>query len=219
MGVFEGIVGQLALAMGASWCAGINLYATVAVLGLMVHFIPGFQLPPGLEVLASPWVIAPAVTMYCVEFFADKIPAVDSAWDTIHTFIRVPAGAAMAAAAFVNVPPEVQVGAALLGGTLAFGSHTAKATTRLAAHGSGTSALVSPAASLVEDGLVIATIGLLAANPLLALGMTVAMIIAAGFLFYFLWNVTRRLYRSLTVRPQPQNMGILPMINGPRSPV
>lgn len=203
MGVFEGVVAQLALAMGASWCAGINLYATVAVLGLMVHFIPGFQLPPGMEVLASPWVIAPAVTLYCVEFFADKIPAVDSAWDTIHTFIRVPAGAALAAAAFVNVPPEVQVGAALLGGTLALGSHTAKATTRMAAHGSGTSALVSPTASLVEDGLVIATIGMLAANPLLALGMTVAMIIAAGFLLYFLWSVTRRLYRSLTVRNQP----------------
>src|SRR5690606_22577884 len=99
MEIFDGIVAQLALALGASWCAGINLYATIAVLGLMAHYVPGFNLPPDLAILASPWVIVPACLMYCVEFFADKVPAVDSAWDTIHTFIRVPAGAAMAAAA------------------------------------------------------------------------------------------------------------------------
>lgn len=200
MELFDGIVGQLALAMGASWCAGLNLYATIAVLGLMVHFVPGFQLPPDLQVLASPWVIGPAVVMYCVEFFADKIPAVDSAWDTIHTFIRVPAGAALAAAALGDVPPEVQIGAAIIGGTLALGSHTAKATTRVAAHSTGTSPLVSPTASVVEDGLVIATIGLLATNPALALGLTVLMIIGAGFLLYFLWGITRRVFRSLMGR-------------------
>lgn len=196
----DNVVGQLALALGASWCAGLNLYATVAVLGLMVHFVPGFQLPPDLQVLASPWVIGPALLMYVIEFFADKIPAIDSAWDTVHTFIRVPAGAALAAAALGDVPPEVQIGAALLGGTLALGSHTAKATTRVAAHGTGTSALVSPAASVVEDGLVIATVGLIAANPWLALGLTAMMVIGAGFLLYFLWNLTRRVFRALTGR-------------------
>lgn len=204
MEIFDGIVAQLALALGASWCAGINLYATVAVLGIMVHFVPGFQLPPDMAMLASPWVIIPAVVMYCVEFFADKIPAVDSAWDTIHTFIRVPAGAALAAAALGAVPPEVQVGAAILGGTLALGSHTVKATTRVAAHGTGTSPLVSPAASLVEDGLVVATIGMLAANPLFTIGLTVLMIIVAGFLLYLLWNVFRRIVRSFTRQPLPQ---------------
>jgi len=200
MSIFDGIVAQLALAMGAGWCAGINLYATVAVLGLMVHFVPGFQLPAGLEVLGSPWVIVPAVVMYCVEFFADKIPAIDSAWDTMHTFIRVPAGAALAAAALGDVPAEIQVGAAIIGGTLALGSHTAKATTRVAAHGTGTSALVSPTASLIEDGLVIATVGMIAANPAVALGMTVLMILGAGFLLYFLWSVTRRVFRVLVGR-------------------
>lgn len=213
MEIFDGIVAQLALALGASWCAGINLYATVAVLGIMVHFVPGFQLPPDMAVLASPWVIIPAVVMYCVEFFADKIPAVDSAWDTIHTFIRVPAGAALAAAALGAVPPEVQVGAAILGGTLALGSHTVKATTRVAAHGTGTSPLVSPAASLVEDGLVVATIGMLAANPLLTIGLTVLMIVVAGFLLYLLWNVFRRIVRSFTRQPQ------LPQTPPPPPPV
>ncbi|MGI8905292.1 MAG: DUF4126 domain-containing protein [Candidatus Sumerlaeaceae bacterium] len=193
---YESIISQLALALGASWCAGINLYATVAVLGLMSQYVPGFQLPQGLEVLGSPWVIVPALFMYCIEFVADKIPAVDSAWDTIHTFIRVPAGAALAAAAFGNVPPEVQVGAALIGGTLALGSHTAKATTRLAAHTTGTSPLVSPAVSLVEDGLVIGTIGLLAAHPLLSLSFTVAMIIAAGVLLYVFAGIFRKLWNK-----------------------
>lgn len=201
MEVFDGTVARLALALGASWCAGLNLYATVAVLGLMARYLPGFQVPQELALLASGWVIIPALFMYCVEFVADKVPAVDSAWDTLHTFIRVPAGAALAAAALGDVPPEVQMGAALVGGTLALGSHTAKATTRVAAHGTGISPLVSPAASLVEDGLVIATVGLLAAHPLLALGLTVLMMVAAAILFYFLWNIARRVLQSLGGRP------------------
>lgn len=197
MEVFDGIVGKLALALGASWCAGLNLYATLAVLGLMARFVPGFTLPNELHLLASYWVIGPACAMYAIEFLADKVPAIDTAWDTVHTFIRVPAGAALAAAALGNVPPEVQMGAAVLGGTLALGSHTAKATTRVAAHGTGVSALVSPTASLVEDGLVIATVGMIAANPAIALGMTLMMIIGAGFMLYFLWNITRKVLRAL----------------------
>lgn len=200
MDIMDGITGKLAMALGASWCAGINLYATIAVLGLMARYVPGFELPPDMQILASGWVIFPALTLYCVEFIADKVPAVDSAWDTLHTFIRVPAGAALAAAALGDVPPEVQMGAALLGGTLALGSHTAKATTRVAAHGTGVSPIVSPTASLVEDGLVIATVGMIAANPVLALGMTVLMIIGAGFMLYFLWSITRRIFRALLSR-------------------
>jgi hypothetical protein len=202
MEIYDGIIAKLALALGASWCAGLNLYATIAVLGLMARFIPGFHLPEEMAILASGWVIMPALAMYCIEFVADKVPAVDSAWDTVHTFIRVPAGAALAAAALGDVPPQVQMGAALLGGTLALGSHTAKATTRVAAHGTGMSPVVSPMASLMEDGLVIATVGLLAANPLLTLGLTFMMIIGAGFLLYFLWSIARRVLRSLGTRPQ-----------------
>jgi len=207
MDVYQGVVAKLALAMGASWCAGLNLYATLAVLGLMARFIPGFHLPPELAILASGWVIIPALAMYCVEFVADKVPAVDSAWDTLHTFIRVPAGAALAAAALGDVPPEVQMGAAIVGGTLALGSHAAKATTRMAAHSTGISPLVSPTASLVEDGLVVATVGLLAANPVLTISLTLLMMIGAGFLLYFLWSITRTVFRSICSRrnsAQPQ---------------
>jgi hypothetical protein len=197
---YESVISQLALALGASWCAGINLYATVAVLGLMAHYVPGFHLPQGLEVLGSPWVIGPAVFMYCVEFFADKVPAVDSAWDTVHTFIRVPAGAALAAAALGNVPPELQVGAGILGGTLALGAHTAKATTRLAAHSTGTSPIVSPTVSMLEDGLVIGTVGLLASHPLMSMMITVLMIGAASMMLYFFGGLVYKVWLRITGR-------------------
>jgi hypothetical protein len=196
----ETIVAQLALALGASWCAGINLYATLAVLGLMAQFVPGFTLPEGMAVVGSWYVIAPALFMYCCEFFADKIPGIDSAWDTVHTFIRIPAGAALAAAAVGQVPVEFQVGAALIGGTLAFGAHTAKATTRLAAHTTGTSPLVSPTVSMVEDGLVIGTVGLLATHPFLSLLVTLGMICVAGVLLVLFWTVAKKAFRLLTGR-------------------
>ncbi len=194
----ESIVATLALALGASWCAGLNLYATVAVLGLMHRYVGGFQLPEHLELLASNWVLFPALVMYCAEFLADKIPGFDTVWDGIHTFIRIPAGAALAAASFGDVPPEVQFAAALVGGTLAFGSHAVKASTRIASHSTGTSPLVSPAASLVEDGLVIGTLTLAAVSPMVSIGLTVLMIVVAALLLKAFWTIFKRLIASFS---------------------
>ena len=98
MGVMN-FIQTLAIAMGASWVSGISLYASVATLGLLSRFA-NLELPGELQVLTSWWVIGVAVALYVVEFVADKIPVVDSAWDVIHTFIRVPAGAVLAATAF-----------------------------------------------------------------------------------------------------------------------
>ena len=125
------IFASLALMLGASWCSGINLYATVAVLGAMHRWADGFALPGEMGVLGNEWVIGVAAFMYTIEFVADKVPSVDSAWDTVHTFIRVPAGAALAGMSLGDVPLEVQLIAAMVGGGLAFGAHTTKATTRL----------------------------------------------------------------------------------------
>src|SRR5690242_18722472 len=119
----------LGVAMGSAWLSGINLYATAATLGLLQRF--GLvHLPGDLGVLASWWVIGVAAGMYVIEFVADKIPAVDSAWDVVHTFIRVPAGAVMAAAAFSQADPAVRVIALLMGGGVALSSHGAKAAVR-----------------------------------------------------------------------------------------
>src|SRR6267143_6125829 len=102
------LIGTLAMAMGTSWVSGIRLYATVATLGLLGRFAH-LRLPGELEVLTNCWVIGIATGLFVVEFFADKIPYLDSTWDVIHTFIRIPAGAVLAAAAFGDFDRRVQV--------------------------------------------------------------------------------------------------------------
>ncbi|MDX2177505.1 MAG: DUF4126 domain-containing protein [Candidatus Sumerlaeia bacterium] len=189
------IIATLALALGASWCAGINLYATVFVLGAL-HRYTGFELPAGMEPITSDWVLWPSLFLYCVEFVADKVPAVDSAWDTVHTFLRVPAGAVLAATALGDVPMEFQLLAGLLGGSLALASHTTKATTRLALHGSGGS-LAAPIVSVGEDVLVVAAMGLVAANPVLSLFIVAVMMVAAYYILKAFWGLAKRVANGL----------------------
>ena len=112
--------------MARAWTSGINLYATVTVLGLLQKF-GATKLPGGLDVLDNWWIIGIAGGLYLVEFFADKIPYVDSVWDVVHTFIRVPAGAVVAYAATNHLDPTYYIPAALIGGGLAFASHGTKA--------------------------------------------------------------------------------------------
>lgn len=150
------LISTIAIAMGASWVSGINLYASVATLGLLGRFAH-LRLPGELEVLTSWWIIGVALALYLVEFFADKIPLVDSTWDVIHTFIRIPAGAVLAAGAFGDFDRSIQMIALLLGGGLAFSSHGTKAATRAMLN-------VSPepvsnvAASVAEDILAVVSI-------------------------------------------------------------
>ncbi len=123
----------LSLALGTAWTSGINLYATVTVLGLLQKFNLT-HLPGGLDVLDNWWIIGIGGFLYAVEFFADKIPYVDSVWDVIHTFIRVPAGAVMAYAATNQTDASVMTIATLLGGGLALSSHGTKAAVRATAN-------------------------------------------------------------------------------------
>ena len=119
--------------MGSAWLSGINLYATVLVLGLMQRFHLA-QLPGDLQYLAHTWILIAAGALYSAQFIADKVPAVDSAWDIVHTFVRVPAGAVLAAASFAHFDPKVRLLALLLGGGIALSSHATKSATRLAAN-------------------------------------------------------------------------------------
>lgn len=120
-----------ALSLGAAWASGINLYAVVLTLGLL-DAAGWITLPPELQPLSSPLVLGIAGTLYVIEFIADKVPGIDHLWDTVHSFIRVPAGAVLAAAAMGQVDPEWTIAAGLAGGTLALGSHLTKASTRAA---------------------------------------------------------------------------------------
>ena len=143
------LISTIAIAMGSAWVSGINLYAGVATLGLLGRFAH-LQLPGELEALTSWWVIGIAVFLYVVEFVADKVPWVDSTWDVIHTFVRVPAGAVLAAAAFGDFDRSVQVVALLLGGGLALSSHGTKAATR-AVLNTMPEPVTNVIASVVED--------------------------------------------------------------------
>lgn len=123
----------LTLALGSAWTSGINLYATVSVLGLLQK--SGLaKLPAGLEVLDNWWIIGIALSLYIIEFVADKVPYVDNVWDVVHTFIRIPAGAALAFAATSEDGTTIYVIATLLGGGLALSSHSTKAALRAGAN-------------------------------------------------------------------------------------
>jgi hypothetical protein len=123
----------ISLALGSAWTSGINLYATVTVLGLLQKF-GATNLPGGLTALDNWWIIGIAAFLYLIEFFADKIPYVDSIWDVVHTFIRVPAGAIVAYAATNQTDSTVMIIATLLGGGLALSSHGTKAALRATAN-------------------------------------------------------------------------------------
>jgi len=155
----EPIIKTIALTMGVAWASGINLYAAILVLGIM-GATGNINLPPGLVVLTDPLVIGAAGVMYVTEFFADKIPGVDTGWDTIQTFIRIPVGALLAAAAVGDVNPPVAIAAAILGGGMAASTHAAKSGTRVLINTSP-EPFTNWAASLGEDIAVI--IGLWAA--------------------------------------------------------
>ena len=129
MSDYDALLQTLTLTAGTAWASGINLYATIASLGL-AGATGYIDLPPGLAVVQDPIVILVAGAMYCVEFLADKIPGVDTAWDAIHTFIRIPAGALLAAGAVGEVTPALSVAAALAGGSLTAATHATKAGSR-----------------------------------------------------------------------------------------
>ena len=170
-------IGTLAFAMGSSWVSGINLYAGVATLGLLGRFAH-LSLPGDLGVVTNWWIIGVATVLYVIEFAADKVPLVDSAWDAIHTFIRVPAGAVLAAAAFGDFNRSVQVIAFLLGGGVALSSHGAKAATRATINLSPEPAS-NIAASLGEDVVAVVSIVLAALYPLVVIvAVTIAVIVS-----------------------------------------
>jgi hypothetical protein len=187
-------ISTLAISMGASWVSGINLYATVAMLGLLGRFA-NLKLPGELDVVTNWWVIGFALFLFVIEFVADKIQVVDSIWDVIHTFIRIPAGAVLAATAFGDFDRRVQVIALLVGGGLAASSHGAKAATRALINASP-EPFSNIAASLVEDVLVVVTILLAAFLPVL-----VFVLIGAGLAFS-LWILPRviRFFRQVVRR-------------------
>ncbi len=192
----------LALAAARGWPRGIRLYLAVFLTGLAGYF-GFFELPAGLQVLQHPGVLAASGFMCFVEFFADKIPYVDTVWDTIHTVIRIPAGAALAAGALGADNQAMGWIAALLGGSLAATSHTAKLTTRAAVNTSP-EPFSNLAVSLAEDGFVVFMLWLSTTHPMLfAVALVLTLILAVVLmvvLIRFLRVVIARLRRFFAAR-------------------
>ncbi|MEZ0149839.1 MAG: DUF4126 domain-containing protein [Candidatus Reddybacter sp.] len=207
---YEQLISTLALVLGVGWASGINLYAAVAVLGF-AGATGNVALPAELETLQDPLVIGIACLMYLVEFFADKTPGVDSVWDAVHTFIRIPAGAMLAAGAVGDVTPALEIGAALLGGSMAMGSHFTKASTRLLINTSP-EPFSNWGASISEDLMVFGGLWAMLNYPLAFLGLMLVFILLVIWMLPKLWRVVRAVFRRIggrlgLVKKQPDDTG------------
>lgn len=185
-------VHTIAMTMGIAWASGINLYAAVFMLGYL-GMTGNIQLPPDLMVLSDPLVLAAAGFMYCVEFFADKTPGVDTGWDAIHTFIRIPAGAILAAGAIGDVSPAAQLAAGLIGGAMAAGSHLTKAGTRVLINTSP-EPFTNWMASITEDVVVFAGLWAALHHPVLFLVLLALFIAVMVWLLPRLMRAVRKLF-------------------------
>jgi hypothetical protein len=185
----------IGLALGTGFSSGLNVYATVATLGLLEHF-GVIHLPELMRALSRPWIIAIACALYAIEFLADKIPYVDTVWDAVHTFIRPPAAAILAYAAAGSAAPEWRWGAALLADGVALTSHGTKASARAAVN-------VSPepftnwVLSLGEDVLAVWLSWMASQHPRATIILVVLLVALAAFLIYHLFGFARRALEKL----------------------
>jgi hypothetical protein len=193
-----GTIEALSLAMGTAWTSGINLYATIAALGIAGR-AEMVQLPPEMQVLTHPAVIVIACIMYIIEFFADKVPYVDSGWDVVHTFIRVPAGAILAAKALGDMNPALELAALLAGGTVALAAHGTKATVRLAINTSP-EPFSNWTASFVEDVTVLGSIWMVFNHPIMMLVLVISFIALVVWLVPKLFRLAKRGFQALRDR-------------------
>ena len=192
----------IGFAAGTSFAAGLNLYATVATLGLLERF--GIAtLPPALAPLGHPLVLGLALALFVVEFFADKIPFFDNVWDAIHTFIRPPAAAILAYAAVAGIPAPWRLAAALVAGGVAFTSHGTKASARAAVNTSP-EPISNTVVSVTEDALAIALAWLAATHPVITLVLTLVLLAATVWVLMRIVRLLKRVFGSVrTSRPVP----------------
>ncbi|QQS11169.1 MAG: DUF4126 domain-containing protein [Rhodospirillales bacterium] len=188
----------LALTLGAGWASGLNLYAAVLTLGV-AGLTGAVALPPDLHALQSPWVIGVAALMYAINFFADKIPAVDSLNDFVHTFLRIPAGAVLAAGAVGHADPVMMVVAGLVGGTLAAGTHATKTGTRIVANASP-EPFSNIALSFAEDIAVFGGLWLALKHAAIFLGLLAVVIVIMLWLLPKMVRLVFGLFRRVTGR-------------------
>jgi hypothetical protein len=192
----EPIIRAIALSMGVAWASGINLYAAILVLGILGS-TGNITLPPDLAILTDPLIITAAGVMYVVEFFADKIPGVDNGWDTVHTFIRIPLGALLAAAAVGDINPAVAIAAAILGGSLAASTHATKSGARVLINTSP-EPVTNWLASLGEDLAVVVGLWSALNYPIIFLVFLILFILFLVWLLPKIWQGVKKILALLS---------------------
>jgi hypothetical protein len=198
----EPIIKTIALTMGVAWASGINLYAAILVLGILGSS-GNITLPHQLMILTDPLIVTAAGVMYAVEFFADKIPGVDNGWDAIHTFIRIPLGALLAAAAVGEINPSVAIAAALVGGGMAASTHAAKSGARVLINASP-EPITNWITSLGEDGAVVVGLWTALHYPLLFVGFLFAFILLLVWLLPRIWKGVMKVLSMLVTLFRPK---------------
>ena len=189
------VISVIALTMGVSWASGINLYAAILVLGWLGS-TGSIDLPASLEIVQNPVVLTAAGVMFCVEFFADKIPGIDTGWDSIQTFVRIPVGAILAASAVGEVDPALSIAAALVGGSVTAATHATKAGSRVLINTSP-EPVTNWTASFVEDIAVIAGLWTAVHHPWIFLGLFIGFICAMAWLLPKIWRGIKKVFTSL----------------------
>jgi len=182
---------NLGILIGSSWTSGINLYLTTALLGI-AHRIGWITLPGSMDVISNPLIIGVALCLYLVEFVADKIPYVDSAWDAVHTFIRPTGGATLAYLASSQTDPVIQTVLTMVGGAIAMDSHLTKAGTRVAINASP-EPITNSVVSITEDLLVLGVIWMVFSHPLV---ITTLVLLFVLFSIWFLPKMFRLIKRG-----------------------
>lgn len=212
------ITQTIALSMGVAWASGINLYAAILMLGWMGS-TGNIELPAELQILTNPMVMVAAGFMYVVEFFADKIPGVDTGWDAIQTFIRIPAGAILAAGAVGDVGAGAQLAAGIAGGALATGSHMTKAGSRVLINTSP-EPVTNWFASIGEDVAVIAGLWTALYHPAVFLVLLALFILLMIWLLPKIWRGIKKVFawlgRKLGGNQPEETVDKLPARTGPR---
>ncbi len=192
MDELQTIVSAISLSMGVAWASGINLYATLLTLGLL-QMNGAIILPEELHIVAHPLVLSAAGLMFCLEFFADKIPGIDSMWDGIHTFIRIPAGAVLAAAALGEVNAPILLAAAIVGGGVSGVSHATKSSTR-AIINTSPEPVSNWTASIAEDVAVIAGVWAAVSHPWVFIALFCVFLLFAAWLLPRIWSLLKSLF-------------------------
>lgn len=191
----HGTLETLALVAGLAWASGLRLYLTLFVIGLLVRF-QVMALPAAFDLLGNPWVLTASGIMLAAEFLADKVPGFDSAWDSVHTFIRIPAGAVLAAAALGEADSALVAVAAILGGAIASSTHVTKAGTR-ALINTSPEPFSNWAASMGEEMLLLGGLWTMIKYPLVFLAALALFILLSLWLIPKLYRALRAVFRTL----------------------